>query len=79
VIDKLLIKRELTVLNILALLIGKLFIGISLGMIISNYYLPYTYPLLVIGIMLVLPGIYYLFKEENSLEKFLLKKLRKRK
>lgn len=77
-IDRLLIKRELTILNILALLVGKLFIGISLGMIISKYYLPYTYPLLVIGIMFVLPGVYYLFKEENNLEEFLLKKLRRK-
>ena len=77
-IDKLLVKRELTLLNILALLIGKLFVGISIGMMISHYYLPYTYPLLIIGVMLVLPGIYYLFKEENAVEKFLLNKLRRK-
>ncbi|MBU1111849.1 MAG: hypothetical protein ABIG93_03070 [archaeon] len=76
-LKKIWIKREITLVHLLMLLAGKLFIGISVGMIISHVYLPYTYPLMALGILIFLPSLYYAFKEERDLEKDLVEKLRK--
>lgn len=78
-LKKIWIKREISLIHLLMLLAGKLFIGISLGMVIAHVYLPYTYPLMAIGILIFLPAIYFVFKEERDLEKDLEKKLKPKK
>ena len=74
--NRLFLKKEISLLHLLALLTGKLFLGISLGLLLSHLALPWTYPLLIFGALIFLPAFYYLFREEADAEKDLKKKLR---
>ncbi|MBU0456786.1 MAG: hypothetical protein ABH824_03370 [Nanoarchaeota archaeon] len=64
----LLIRKEITILHLLILLTGKLFIGLSIGLMFSDLAFPWSYPILFVGVLIFLPGIYYLFKEETEAE-----------
>jgi len=78
-LKKIWIKREISFIHLLMLLAGKLFIGISVGMILAHVYLPYTYPLMALGLLIFLPSIYLVFKEERDIEKSLEKQLKPKK
>ncbi len=77
--SKLMIKKEISLIHLLMLLTSKLFIGISIGLSFSDFALPYSYILFIIGFLLFLPNISFLFKEERIIEKKLKKKLKKKK
>ncbi|MBU1976857.1 MAG: hypothetical protein KKA62_02785 [Nanoarchaeota archaeon] len=77
--NKLTLKREISLLHLLALLTSKLFIGISIGLFFSDLAFPWSYPLLIIGVLIFLPAIYKLLKIETVTEKDLLKKVKNKK
>ena len=68
----------LSFLHLLMLLTSKLFIGLSIGLMFSDFAFPYSYPILVIGIFIFLPAILKLFKKEKIAEEKLKKQLKKK-
>jgi F0F1-type ATP synthase assembly protein I len=73
---KKIILREISLVHFLLLATGKIFVGIGIGILITSYALPYSYPLIIIGVLILLPGFYNLFKLENFEESQLKKKLK---
>ena len=76
-LQKKIIRREISVLHFFLLLTGKLMMGISIGLSFTEIAFPYSYPLFFLGISMVLPTLNYLMKEEIDEEKVLKKKLKK--
>ncbi len=74
--NRLLIKKEISLVHLAALLTSKLFIGISIGLFFSDLALPWSYPILLVGVLIFLPAVYKLFKIETTEEKVLKKKLK---
>ena len=75
-LKKKIIKKEITILHFFLLATGKLFIGVAIGIMIAQYALPYSFPLLVLGAAILLPVLYSLFKEENEEDKILRKEIK---
>jgi len=75
-LNKKIIKKEITLLQFLLLITGKLLIGIGIGISIAYYALPYSIPLIIIGVLILLPIFYSLFRVEAAEEKYLEKKLK---
>lgn len=78
-LSKLAIKREISLMHLLILLTSKLFIGISIGLMFSDFAFPYSYPLLLIGFLILGPALLKLFQEEVETDTSLEKKLKKHK
>ncbi len=76
-LNRKIIKKEVSLLHYLLLFTGKLFIGIGIGAIISAYALPFSFPIILIGVLILLPLTYYLFKAEKKKETELEKQLKK--
>ena len=66
--NKRIIGKEISLLHFLLLLTGKLFIGVGIGIMIASYALPYSFPLIFIGVLILLPTLYYLFKFEEEIK-----------
>jgi hypothetical protein len=60
------------------LLTSKLFIGLSIGLMFSDFAFPYSYPILVVGVLIFLPAILYLFKKEKTAESTIKQELKKK-
>ncbi len=76
-LQKKIIKKEISLIHFLFLTTSKLAIGIGVGASISKVAFPYSYPLVVLGVSILLPTLIYLMKEEKKEEDFLKKKLKK--
>ncbi len=75
-LDKKIIRKEISLLHFVLLLTGKLFIGVGIGIMIASSALPYSFPLILIGVAVLLPTLYHLLKIEKKEEVVLKKKLR---
>ncbi len=71
------IVMEIGLLHLVLILAGKLFLGLGIGIMISSYALPYSYPLVAAGTLILLPSLYYLFRREEKEEEILERKLAK--
>lgn len=79
-LNKKLLKKEITLLHYLILSTSKLLIGIGVGIAIASYYFffqPYWYVLIIIGALMLFFMLYFLMKAEVNEEIKLEKKLRK--
>ena len=76
-LQKKIIKKEISLIHFLFLTTSKLAIGIGVGASFSKVAFPYSYPLVVLGVSILLPTLIYLMKEERKEEKLLEKKLKK--
>lgn len=74
---KKIIRKEINLFHYLMLTTGKLLVGMGIGTLIVQYAFPYSYPLIIIGALILIPSLYYLFRFEKKEEKTLKKKLRK--
>lgn len=59
------IKKEITLFHFLMLTTSKLLVGAGVGLWIFHAGFPYTYPLIVIGAVILIPSLYFLFKKEK--------------
>lgn len=79
-LNKKLIRKEISVLQFILLFTGKVMIGVGIGIALASYYL-YLQPLWVIiimvGLLILLPTLYFLTKLEAKEEIILKKKLKK--
>jgi hypothetical protein len=57
-------------------LTGKLFIGVGIGIMVVSNALPYSIPLIIIGVLILLPTLNYLFRVEEKEEIVLKKKVK---
>jgi len=69
VFQRTLIRRPVTVLHFIILLIAKVTIGIGIGLGIAQSYFPYSYPFIFIGILILVPTVYSLTAAESWEEK----------
>ena len=69
-------KIEISFLHFVFFLISKLFIGIGIGLMFSDLALPYSFPIIVIGVMIFLPTLYCWEKSEQQKEKYILRRLK---
>jgi len=76
IIEKKIIRKEIKLIHFILSTTGKLFIGIGIGILISNWALPFSIPLIIIGVLILLPTLHFLFKEEKEEEQDLKKKLK---
>ena len=77
-LNRKLIKREISTLHFLFLVTSKLLIGIGIGLVIATHYYfiqPYWYLWVIVGVVLLIPTLNYLMKEESQEELKLKKKL----
>lgn len=80
-LNKKIIKKEVSVLHYLLLTTSKVMIGVGIGLGIASYYLylqPYWIIILVLGLAILLPTLYILTKIENKEEAKLQKKMKRR-
>lgn len=80
-LEKKLIKKEVSVLNFLLLTTSKLLIGIGLGLIIASHYWfaqPYWYLIILVGAIILIPTLYKLTAAEEKEEIVLKKRLKKK-
>ena len=76
--NKNLIKKEISALHFLFLTTGKLLIGIGIGLVVATHYYfiqPYWYLWVIVGVVLLIPTLNYLMKEESQEELKLKNKL----
>lgn len=79
-LNKKIIKKEISVIHFILLLISKLLIGMGLGIIIASQFWhaqPYWYILIIVGAIILIPTLYTLMKCEVKEEVKLKKKLKK--
>jgi len=77
-VNRKLIKKEISALHFLFLATSKLLIGIGIGLVIATHYYfiqPYWYLWIIVGVILLAPTLYYLMKEESQEELKLKRKL----
>jgi len=77
-LNRKLIKREISTLHFLFLVTSKLLIGIGIGLVIATHYYfiqPYWYLWVIVGVVLLIPTLNYLMKEESQEELKLKNKL----
>jgi hypothetical protein len=80
VVDKKIIKKEISVVHWLLLTTSKLLIGIGIGVIIATHFWyaqPYWYLIIIIGALILIPTLYDLMKFESKEEIILEKTLKK--
>ena len=75
IFNKKIIKKEISLLHFLFLLTSKLAIGVGIGLSFSDFALPYSYPLIMLGTLILLPTLNYLMKEERNEVKSLNKRM----
>lgn len=79
-VNKKLIKREISAIHWLLLTTSKLLIGIGIGVIFATHFWyaqPYWYLIIIIGVIILIPTLYSLMKMEDKEEIILKKKLKK--
>lgn len=69
-------KIEISFLHFVFFLLSKLFIGIGIGLMLSGWALPYSFPIILIGVAIFLPTLYCWEKSDLGKEKKILKKLK---
>jgi hypothetical protein len=80
-LDKKLIKKEVSVLHFLLLTTSKLLIGIGLGLMIASHYWfaqPYWYLIILVGAIILIPTLYKLMAAEEKEEIVLKKRFKKK-
>ncbi len=76
---KKIIKTELSILHYALLATSNILIGVGFGLMLSTFFLPFSYPLIVLGAIFLIPTLYHLMKEEVKDEKALEKELHPKK
>jgi len=76
-LNKKIIKKEITLLHYIMLTTSKLLIGIGIGIWIAQAGFPYTVPIIMAGVLILMPSLYFLFKEEKIIDEKLEKDLEK--
>lgn len=71
------LRREVSLLHYIMLLTSKIFILLSVILMAGNFGLPYVYPLMIIGIIVFMPSLYFLFQKEAEEERTLENKISK--
>lgn len=59
-------KKTLTILHGLILSTSYLFIGTGIGIKLSQLALPWGFPLILMGVLILLPALAWLFKKEQK-------------
>ncbi len=62
------IRQELTLLHVIILVTSNLFIGAGIALLLAHTLLPYSFPLIVLGALFLLPTLYLLTKAEKKEE-----------
>ncbi len=79
-LNKKIIRKEISVLQFILLLTSKLMIGVGIGLVLASYYL-YLQPLwmiiIILGLLVLMPTLYFLMKAEAKEEISLKNKLNK--
>ena len=72
------IKTEISIIHFLFLITSKLLIGIGLGVLLVTkvwFAQPYWYIIVLLGVLILIPSLYYLMKVEAKKEINLRKKI----